>query len=244
MRPNPAMRCRVFVPGPLREGAAITLDRDQAHYLRDVLRMRPGDALTVFDGSGAEFDAVIESLERSRARCRLGAGRRPEVELPVPVHLWQGLCRGEKLDWVVQKATELGAASITLVAAERSQVRLEPARRERRLARLRRIAIEAAEQSGRVRVPEIGWAASVAECRPEGLALCLHPHAECDWPDIRPRLANASAISLAIGPEGGWSEDEVASLAGRGWMPVRFGPRILRTETAGPALIAAVTACL
>lgn len=242
------MEPRLFTPPESFTPEGVRLDAAQSHYLRDVLRLRPGARLRLFDGSGREWPAAILRLDRQGALCRAGEPTWPATEMKPPVHVIQAAARGEKVDLVLQKCTELGAAAFTILASERAQLRLSGARLEKRLARWRRIVIEAAEQSGRVHVPPVAWLDSTAPLRAEGLALALHPSASGasgpDWREMRERIAQASAIAVAVGPEGGWSEADLAGLNAAGFIRLGFGPRILRTETAAPALLAAIQAVL
>ncbi|MDX8401523.1 MAG: 16S rRNA (uracil(1498)-N(3))-methyltransferase [Mariprofundaceae bacterium] len=240
------MEPRLFTPPESFTPEGVRLDAAQSHYLRDVLRLHPGARLRLFDGSGREWPAEIIRLERRGGLCRLGPPGAPETEPPFRVRVIQAAARGEKVDAVLQKCTELGAAAFTILASERAQLRLSGARLEKRLARWRRIVIEAAEQSGRVRVPTVEWLDSTARVRAEGLALALHPPAPgapgTNWRAARERIAKAPAITIAIGPEGGWSNGDLARLDAAGFIRLGFGPRILRTETAAPALLAAIQA--
>ena len=218
----------------LERGVELRLDDAQAHRLRDVLRLRTGDGLTVFDGRGHERAARIAAVDAASVTLQLGEERRPAPEPPVPVTLVCAFPRGQRGDWLVEKATELGVAAIVPRTADRSVLR--PG--EGRLERWRRIAIEAAEQCGRAVVPafEVGPPAGA-------LALVADLSAEVT---IAGALAGAtsppSAVVLHVGPEGGWSDEERERLAAAGALPVSLGPRRLRVETAAVLGVAHVLA--
>jgi 16S rRNA (uracil1498-N3)-methyltransferase len=226
------------LPDGLAEGAAVRLDGDRVHRLRDVLRLEAGVTIAVFDGRGAEREATLASVDRAAVTLRLGAAREAAPEPPVPVTLVCGFPRGRRGDWLVEKATELGVAAIAPLATERSVLRPGDGRVER----WRRIAIEAAEQSGRAIVP------AFAEAPPPG-ALCLLADlgaaptvAEALAAVAPPGAAGTGGIALYVGPEGGWSDEERVSLLAAGARPVTLGPRRLRVETAAVAGLAQVLA--
>lgn len=220
---------RFFIDAPLSLGEH-SLPEAQAHYIGRVLRMAEGDALQVFDGSGMEFRGTLLEVGKKRVTVRLDESFAGQVESPLQIHLGQGLSRGERMDWAIQKATELGVSEITPIFSERCEVRLKDERADKRLMHWRQVAISACEQCGRSRVPVIhpplllaDW---VKETQAE-LKLVLHPVAE-------PLVSHAKPASLAflIGPEGGLSDAEVEQAHGAGFLPARLGPRVLRTETA------------
>jgi 16S rRNA (uracil1498-N3)-methyltransferase len=214
----------------LASGECIVLDVDQAYHIRRVLRLRAGDALRVFDGRGREWEAVLEADAGGEITVRLGPELSDAVEPAVAIELFQGTCRPEKLDWVVQKGTELGIAAIHLVATERSETRELPAGR---LERWTRIAVESAKQCGRRVVPPLGTLLALPS-PPQGVWACiLIPTAES--PPLALVLPGSATrnVWVACGPEGGFTPDEAQVAVGQGWIPVHLGPRILRAETAG-----------
>ncbi len=236
---------RVFVAQPLEAGGVARLPAQAAEHVTKVLRLRPGALLTVFDGRGGEYDAELLAAGRGTAEVRVGAHRAVERESPLQVTLLQGLARGEKMDWIVQKATELGASAIVPVATERSVVQLEGGRAERRAAHWQAVAIAACEQSGRNRVPRMESPLPfTAACGPgpgPARRWLLVPGAE------RPLAAAAAGagsvgIELLVGPEGGLTDAELALAARCGFEAVSLGPRVLRTETAGVAALAVLQA--
>ncbi|TLS68193.1 16S rRNA (uracil(1498)-N(3))-methyltransferase [Mariprofundus erugo] len=236
------MSCRVFINQPLKIGTSVELPADQAHYLRHVMRHNAGDPLTLFNGQGGEFDATIENLSKQHASCLVSAHHDVSREMACRVHIVQSACRSEKIETVLQKATELGAASFHITRSERSSLKLEGSRLDARLDRWQKIITEASEQSGRTIVPSVSWHHHLADVPCHGSGLTLHPHTDQTWPQTRDILQAATDITLAIGPEGGWSDQDIATLEQLGFACIAFGPRILRTETAAPALLAAIQA--
>lgn len=232
---------RFYVARPLSSGAEIELP---PHVVRHVsaLRLREGDAITLFNGSGGEFGARLGRLGRDQALARIAAWRDLERESPLRITLALGISSGERMDFALQKATELGVAAIRPVVAERSVVRLSSERADRRLAHWRGVVAAACEQCGRNRVPEVSPIAAlddlIYESAEAGPRLFLSPDAA---QELR-QLERAQALLLLIGPEGGLSPAEQHRAQSRGFVALRFGPRILRTETAPLAAIAALQA--
>lgn len=234
---------RVHVPAPLSSGMLLELPTQQGRHLARVLRLPAGAPVTIFNGEGGEFDAVIESIRRDTVSVRVGAHQAVERESPLHVTLLQGIARGEKMDFILQKATELGVARIVPLTMARSSVRLTAETALRKQAHWQAVAASAAEQSGRNRVPEVAAPATLADATGaagEGVKLLLSPEGMAQ-PALLSRLqAHAPRITLLVGPEGGFDPDElrVAGLAGfLGW---RLGPRVLRTETAALVALAAL----
>lgn len=224
---------RIFCPELPDEGAGVILPDGASRHVLKVLRMGPGDALRVFDGRGREHDATIEEAAGRRARVTLLGAREPAPESPLDVSLLQAVGRGERMDLVVQKATELGVRSIVPVMSNRSMVKLAGERAGRRRSHWASVAAGACEQCGRAFVPEIA-----APCTLE-TALGLTP---ADWTRLTPDPAAAQpmaavdlptvGLALLIGPEGGLDDGERSLAEAAGFQPVQLGPRILRTETA------------
>lgn len=220
---------RFFIDAPLSLGQH-ELPETQAHYIGRVLRHAVGDAVQLFDGSGQEFLGELIEVGKKNVRVELREQFSGQPESPLRVHLGQGLSRGERMDWAIQKATELGAAVITPIVSERCEVRLKDERADKRLAHWRQVAISACEQCGRSVVPLIHSPVLLADWLQQSeaeLKLVLHPVAE-------PLASHAKPGSLAflIGPEGGLSDAEVAQAKAAGFHAARLGPRVLRTETA------------
>lgn len=237
---------RFFCEIPLASGARVALPDALAHHALRVLRLRDGEALTLFNGHGGEYPAVLE-VEDKAGFARLGEFSPREAELAGSVTLVQGLPSGDKMDWVVEKAVELGAARVCPIAAQRSVLQLSGPRLEKRVAHWQRIAQSASEQCGRNRLMAVEAPCTLAEwlARPDaGLRLMCHPEAP---DDLATRLRSApglQALTLLVGPEGGWSDKELELAREAGVQTVRFGPRVLRTETAGLALVSAASALL
>jgi 16S rRNA (uracil1498-N3)-methyltransferase len=227
---------RVYVDAPLAAGSRVTLKGSAASHVTRVLRLRVGEALTLFNGSGGEYAASIEQSQGGKVAVAIGAQRAIERESPLTLTLAQGVSRGERMDLTVQKATELGACAIVPLFTERSVVRLEGQRADRRLEHWRGIAVAACEQSGRNRVPQVLPPMLLTDFlkeKPEGARLLLSPDAERRIPDV-PR---APAVTVLIGPEGGLTTAEQHAAVAAGFVPVRLGPRVLRTETAAIAAL-------
>jgi 16S rRNA (uracil1498-N3)-methyltransferase len=231
---------RLFVPRERIE-ATTRLEGEALHYLGRVLRLRPGEELELFDGAGAVYPARLQALDAEAAVLAVGPPS-PAPTAP-PITLAQGLAKGDKLDLVVQKATELGASRIVPLAAERSVVKLTAEKGLERARRWRRIAEEAARQCGRADVPEVDPPATLAEflaaaaARGEAVALLYEGEKERRLSAWLAAHA-AGPVALAIGPEGGFSSAEVEAARAAGAATVSLGPRIVRTETAGLAALA------
>jgi 16S rRNA (uracil1498-N3)-methyltransferase len=231
---------RAFVDLPLEPGAAIALPDDAAGHLVRVLRLREGDACVLFNGDGHDYPATIEAAGKREVRVRIGDRVAVANESPLRIVLMQGIARGEKMDWILQKATELGVAAFVPVSSERSEVRLDAQRADRRLAHWRSVLRSACEQSGRARVPDIAPPRALAEALatlPGGARFLLDPFAALPIGAVQ---VQGGACTVAIGPEGGWSPRDREQLAAAGFAGLRLGPRVLRTETAGLAAIAAL----
>ena len=234
---------RVFVSpavARLAGGADIALPPGAGEHVARVLRLRVGDALTLFDGRGGEWSAQITAIAHSKVRARCLVHQDIERESPLAVTLLQSLARGEKMDWVVQKATELGVQRIQPVSAERSVVQIDDERAVRRLEHWQAVAAGACEQCGRNRLPRVDAPLGFAQaCLVDPAATRLVLDADAGI-SLCSAVPGATAVVLLIGPEGGLTDAELALTQSRGFVPVRFGPRILRTETAAVAAIAAL----
>lgn len=220
---------RFFIDAPLSLGQH-ELPETQAHYIGRVLRHAVGDAVQLFDGSGQEYRGELIEVGKKSVRVELTEQFGGLDESPLRVHLGQGLSRGERMDWAIQKATELGAAEITPIVSERCEVRLKDERADKRMSHWRQVAISACEQCGRSVLPRIHPPLLLADWLKQveaELKLVLHPVAEPLQSHARP-----GTLAFLIGPEGGLSETEVQQATGAGFHPARLGPRVLRTETA------------
>jgi 16S rRNA (uracil1498-N3)-methyltransferase len=234
---------RIHVGEPIGKRAELWIAGDAAKHLQRVLRLKIGDEITVFDGSGGEHGAHVAAFERGAVRVSLHPLRAVDRESPLAITLWQAPCRGDRMDHVIEKATELGVARICPWLAKRAVVRLEGERAEQRRLHWQAVATSACEQSGRNHVPVVdaprGLEDLIAGCKHDALKLELRPHAKTRLTDLseRPRR-----VVLAVGPEGGLTHDEETALEHAQFVPLALGPRILRADTAGPACIAALQA--
>jgi 16S rRNA (uracil1498-N3)-methyltransferase len=231
---------RVHVEVPVGGRVHVDLDGSAANHVARVLRLRAGDALILFDNAGGEYTANVVSFGRDTVRVAVGEHRPTNRESPLRVTLVQGISRGERMDVVVQKATELGVWRIVPVLTERTVVRLNEAQAANRLRHWRAIAIAACEQSGRNQVPEISVPLRLQEFLvsdlPDGLRLLLNPDGGLKAKD----LPASDAATLLIGPEGGLSEGERTAASAAQFKGLSLGPRILRTETAALAALAII----
>lgn len=223
---------RVFSEEPLASGAEVPLSVVGAGHVVRVLRLKAGDSLTLFDGRGGEYAGSVASIRRGAVRVQVGAHDPVERESPLAIVLAQGVSRGERMDWVVQKATELGVRSIVPVLTERSVVKLDARQASAKRAHWRAIAVSACEQCGRNRVPTIVPPVDMAEwlaaLHDSDTRLLLDAGAQRSL-----GLAHtATALTLLIGPEGGFSDAERQAARSAGFDARKLGPRVLRTETA------------
>ena len=203
--------------------------------------MRVGDALTLFDGSGFDYPGTIITLDKRSVVVALADATATVLESPLQLTLWHGICRGSRMDYVVQKATELGVAGIQPVMTERGVVKLNNERGAGKVAHWRKIAISAAEQSGRSQIPEIKAPRSLQQCLAEptdtGLRLMLHPGSEQPLSSL---AFGQARITLLTGPEGGFTSEERDAAGDAGFVLAGMGPRVLRSETAPVAALAIV----
>ncbi|HXI76069.1 MAG TPA: 16S rRNA (uracil(1498)-N(3))-methyltransferase [Steroidobacteraceae bacterium] len=231
---------RVFVGSALTPGGAVQLPPDTASHLAKVLRARAGDELVLFNGDGREFTGAIEAVRGSRVSAFVGEGRAVARESPLAITLVQSVPRGDRMDFIVQKATELGVARIVPVLSQRSVVRLDAAQAESKAAHWRAVAISACEQCGRNSLPVIEAAQPLLTYLGES-APCAGPRLVFEPESVPQPLAAASAgvtiadAQIAIGPEGGFAADELEAFRVAGFTQGGLGPRVLRAETAAIA---------
>jgi 16S rRNA (uracil1498-N3)-methyltransferase len=230
---------RLYINNRLGTGATLHLDGDQARYIGRVLRLRPGDNVRVFNGDDGEFDAHIQKVTKSSADLLVEAPVEVATESALKLHLVQGVSRGERMDFVVQKATELGVKRITPVFTEYGVVKLDDKRGAKRRDHWQGVAESACEQSGRIRPPLIdapialnSWFGMGA--RETDTDLILRPGASTALTSIE---APVTKVCLLIGPEGGFSDQEYDDAELAGFTAVSLGPRVLRTETAALAAV-------
>lgn len=227
---------RFYLDAPLEAGEH-RLEGDLAHYIGRVLRLAPGAPVQVFNGSGQEWTGEIIEVSKRLVSVRLDAARPGLAESPLRVHLGQAMSRGERMDWAIQKAVELGASEITPLFTERCEVKLQGERADKRQAHWQQIAISACEQCGRSLVPKVHpptlldtW---LGDLRSD-LKLVLHHRTEHSLAS----LERPESLALLIGPEGGLSSEEIRRAQACGFKPACFGPRVMRTETAPIAALA------
>lgn len=234
---------RFFIDAPLASGTEIELPDLIAHHAKRVLRLRDGAAVVLFNGAGGEFAATLSAGPLMRAR--IGEHDPVERESPLTVTLVQSWIANDKLDWMVEKAVELGVHSIVLAPARRSVVRLTHERAARKVRRLRDIAIAACSQCGRNQIPSLETSATLTEALLAGLrddasGMLLEPNTPASQVPLSKAELRNGGVALAIGPEGGFDNDEIALAQRLGYRAFRLGPRILRTETAGVAALVAL----
>lgn len=217
----------------------------QAHHVIHVLRMQAGDVLTLFDGRGAEYSAHIKRIDKSGVTLSVGSRAALSRESPLVVTLAQGVSSGERMDYTVQKCVELGVTAIQPLMTQKSVVRLSGERAERRVTHWQSVAAAACEQCGRNLMPAVlplqplmPWLGSGAAR--EGMRFLLSPLAATAR--LRDMTQPREAVTLLVGPEGGWNADETAAALAAGFQPLALGPRVLRTETAAVATLAAMQA--
>jgi 16S rRNA (uracil1498-N3)-methyltransferase len=245
------MSARLFCPTPLRGGEVIDLPSAAAHHASRVLRLHEGDTVTLFNGEGGEFEARLTRIESRLVSAAVGMHHAVERESPLKVTLLQGLAGAERMDYVIQKAVEMGVAAIAPVTTARSVTRLDPARASKRAEHWRSVIVASCEQCGRNRLPllhplcDFDAALRSPDSAEPGaasaavLSLVLSPG---EGSSLTAFDRPSGAIRLLIGPEGGLSPDELAAAQRAGFLIARLGPRVLRTETAGVAVLAAMNA--
>lgn len=233
-------RCHVDLP--LSPGQTFALPEAAANHLTRVLRLREGDECVLFNGDGRDHPARLISVGKREVQVEVLSSLAVARESPLRLTLIQGIARGEKMDLILQKATELGVSRIQPVNAERTEVKLDAERLDKRVAHWRSVIVSACEQSGRAEVPELlpptGLMPAAQACDAADLRLLLDPAGDLSLARLSP--PDGAGIVVAIGPEGGWSPRDREILLASGFLGLRLGPRILRTETAGLAAIAAL----
>jgi 16S rRNA (uracil1498-N3)-methyltransferase len=229
---------RVYIDAPVIAGKHLLLEGSAANHVARVLRLRVGDALTLFNGGGGEFGAHIDEIHKDSVLVRVAEHRSTDRESSLSLTLAQGISRGERMDWVIQKATELGTARIVPVSTKRSVVRLDERQAERKWQHWRAIAVAACEQCGRNRIPELTEPVDFYELLASAAAaptrLLLSPGGDTRLDDLEDVGAG---IMVLIGPEGGLEDIEQEAALAAGFKTVRLGPRVLRTETAAIAAL-------
>jgi len=234
---------RFYVDSPLRAGGSCTLPEDSAHHAIHVMRLREGDEAVLFNGRGGEYAARVASIQRLRIALDVLQHRAIERESPLQVALVQGVSSSDRMDYTVRKAVELGVAAIHPVLATRSVARPKGERADSRRTHWQKVVISACEQCGRNRIPEVHPLTSVADYlrapSGESFKVLLSPRSDLEFSKSSP---STKAFVLAAGPEAGFDAEEEAALAAAGFTPLKLGPRVLRTETAALAALAALSA--
>jgi 16S rRNA (uracil1498-N3)-methyltransferase len=234
---------RFYCPFPLAVGAVVSLPDHIAHHIH-VLRLALGETITLFNGEGGEYSATLCAIAKKSASAEVKTFSPREAELPYAVTLAQALPEAAKMDWIIEKAVELGATAIQPIAAQRCVVKLPPERAAKKAEHWQGIIAAAAEQSGRNRLPHLTGLATLQDwARQHNLhrRILLSPRAEqslSEWARHHP----PQAVALLVGPEGGFTEQEEAEAISQGMLVLSMGPRVLRTETAGLAALAALNA--
>ena len=233
-------RSRIYTPQHLLSSGSIELEGPVSHYLLRVLRLSTGDSLILFNGDGRDYPGEVCEVKHQRVLVRVTGSEDPGNESTLKITLVQAISRGERMDYSLQKATELGVYCVQPVISSRVEVRLDEKRQAKRLAHWQGVVISACEQSGRAIVPEIKLPLSLDNwlAADDGSArLVLDPDASIGLSAIDPE---GDCVSVLVGPEGGFSSEEMEKICANGVRAVSLGPRVLRTETAGPAAISAL----
>lgn len=230
---------RFYYPDLDPEKSLLELPDAVHRHAVQVLRLKPGALIHLFDGNGHEFEASLTAVEKRRSQVQLGQKLNQLSESPLQITLLQGVSRGERMDFAIQKAVELGVKTIVPVVTERCNVQLSQQRAQKRMAHWQGVLVSACEQSGRSYLPILAEVTSLEQALThvsDDLRLVLDPAAKTGFHDLR----KPSALTLLIGPEGGLSDPEIQLAQANGFTALQFGPRILRTETAATAALAVV----
>lgn len=229
---------RIFSPIALSAGQTVELDEHAANHVGRVLRMQAGQQIELFNGDGRDYPATLQDVSKRNVRVMPGEPVTNTTESPLQVHLGQVLSRGDRMDYAIQKSVEMGVARITPLVSERCEVKLKGDREDKRLRHWQQVAISAAEQCGRARVPTIEPVATLADwfgtTTDDDLRLVLHHRTARSLAG----LETPRQLALLVGPEGGLSDEEIAAAEDAGFLPAALGPRVLRTETAPVAALA------
>lgn len=232
---------RIYTGQALNSDSPVELEAGPSQHLARALRMQVGDALVLFNGEGGEYPASVTALDKKRVVVTTAAYQPGDLESPLSVHLGIAISRGDRMDWVIQKATELGVTAITPLLTERTEVKLKGERAQKKVNHWQQISISACEQCGRNRLAQVNSLKPLQEWLDESTAqrrLVLHHRADAisDQGDL------PSSVALLVGPEGGLSGTEISAAEHAGYQSLRLGPRVLRTETAPLAAIAILQA--
>ena len=234
---------RIFVQQPLNEGARLLIDSDTSHYLRNVLRLKAGAVVALFNGDDyCDYPSLL-SYQGKQAIAHVQSQVSATTESELPTEIVQGLSRSDRMDWMIQKTTELGVKRISIFNALHSQIPLKPRQTDKRLTHWQAVAIKACEQSGRHRPPQINFYHGLAELLDEPVNRDVRFLLDFEGEGLQSFSVKRNAlqlISLLVGPEGGLAESEIKQARDSGFESVRLGPRVLRTETAAITALAIV----
>lgn len=230
---------RLYTPDELNTGQKLELQQDNAHYARTVLRLKKDQSLTLFNGLGGEYICTLQEVSRKRVVVNVLEAVDRSVESPLHVTLGLGISRGDRMDWAVQKAVELGVNNITPLITERCVIKFKADKKQQRHQHWKHIVQHATEQSGRTILPNLNEIADIQDWvqKQDDLKVFLDPYAEKSLAEVKP---DNKRVTLLSGPEGGFSIEERELAIDAGFIPVRLGNRILRTETASLAALSAV----
>lgn len=231
---------RIYHPDAITLGQTFSLNADAANHVGRVLRMTPPQQIVIFNGDGHDYLAELVDVGKKQVHAKPISQSKIDNESPISIHLAQGVSRGDKMDFTIQKSVELGVTEITPIFTERCGVKLKGDRLEKKLQQWQKIAISACEQSGRAVVPKIHPAITLNEFlaqKTEQLKLNLHPRATTT---VKGLTLPASGVRFIIGPEGGLSSEEIEVTVNSGYQEIQLGPRVLRTETAALTLLSAL----
>lgn len=223
---------RIYIDQPLQAGSELLLPADAAHHIGVVLRAAAGQPLVLFNNTGIEAQAVIVRSDRKQVAVCIGDVAVVDRESPLSVHLAIGISRGERMDLVLQKSTELGVAAITPLFCERTEVKLSGDRLQKKMEQWQKIIVGACEQSGRTRLPRLHAASGLRDCLSADTSerrFVLHHRSDST---LANQAARPASVMLLVGPEGGLSDSEIAVAQQASCLPLTLGPRVLRTETA------------
>ena len=232
---------RIHLDAPLAVGARLALPDAAARHVSQVLRLRVGQALILFDGRGLQASAVMVEVQRRSVMVEIESTALIDRESPLAITLVQAVSKGERMDWAIQKAVELGVHQIVPLVCERSVVKLSDERWQKKQAHWQGVIVSACEQCGRNRLPDLATAVDFRSYLAEACDASrwiLAPGEQAGWPAQRPEFP----LQIMVGPEGGFSDAEIAAAIKAGVQPVAMGPRVLRTETAAVAALSAIHA--
>ncbi|MDH5434828.1 MAG: 16S rRNA (uracil(1498)-N(3))-methyltransferase [Gammaproteobacteria bacterium] len=225
---------RFFADIKLENNTTAKLPSEVSHHCVQVLRYNVGDSLTLFNGDGFDYSAKIVELNKKACQVTIESKSKNHSESKLKIHIYQSIAKGDKMDWLLQKSVELGVVSVTPVLSERSNVKLDAKRLEKKIQHWQKVVISACEQSGRAVIPKVHTPIRFDQYKPQSeFALYLHPQASNSISNI----GKAESIDILIGPEGGFSDLEISDFNQRQFTDINLGKRILRTETASLAII-------